>query len=113
MGWYLIPAGLSFEERHRRANVFRLTIGPHGSNFDDVVKALKPFLLRLEKGVEMMIDGEHTIVHAFAMAYTADFPQQAKNSATRCQKAKYSCRYCLIDEENRNDLDFDIVQYGR
>ena len=41
MGMYLIMANLSFRERARRANVLPLTLGPHGSNFADVVGALQ------------------------------------------------------------------------
>jgi hypothetical protein len=41
IGVYTIFAGLSFQERARRANVIPLTLGPDGSNFADV-DALKP-----------------------------------------------------------------------
>jgi hypothetical protein len=47
MGIYLIPAALSFQERARRANVFPLTLGPHGSNFADVIGAMKARLVGL------------------------------------------------------------------
>ena len=80
MGWYLIPAGLSFEERHRRANVFRLTIGPHGSNFDDVVKGrsiqremtpqdLVGALLFLASPESDFISGQTYIVHGGAVMH--------------------------------------------
>jgi hypothetical protein len=41
MGFYLIMAAFSVIDRNRRANVIPLTLGPHGSNFDDVVKCLE------------------------------------------------------------------------
>ena len=45
MGVYTIFAGLSFQERALPANVIPLTLGPHGSNFADVVDALKAGLI--------------------------------------------------------------------
>ena len=42
MGFYIIPAGLSYTDRNRRTNVFPITLGPHGSNLADVVKAIGP-----------------------------------------------------------------------
>ncbi|KAN0077707.1 hypothetical protein V8E54_006011, partial [Elaphomyces granulatus] len=38
MGFYLIMGAFTFVERNRRANILLLTLGPHGSSFDDVVK---------------------------------------------------------------------------
>jgi hypothetical protein len=59
MGFYQTPAALSFSDRNRRANVLPITLGPHSSNFDDVVGALKQFKL-LDKGVAVDINGEPT-----------------------------------------------------
>jgi hypothetical protein len=36
-GFYWIPANLPFAERNKTANVFTLTLGPHGANIDDTM----------------------------------------------------------------------------
>ena len=51
-------SGLSFQERARHANVILLTLGPHGSNFADVVDALRAGLIPLDRGIETEINGE-------------------------------------------------------
>ena len=56
-GWYIIIAALKFEDRSRRANVHPITLGPHGSNFADVAKALQPFMVALEGGINFDIRG--------------------------------------------------------
>jgi hypothetical protein len=50
MGMHLNFGPLSFQERTGRANVVPLTLGPHGSNFSDVIDALKS-LRPLDAGV--------------------------------------------------------------
>ena len=54
MGFYQIMANLPFRERARLMNVIPITLGPHGSNFADVVEALAP-LRDLDQGVTMEI----------------------------------------------------------
>ena len=72
MGTYFIFAALSFQERTHRANVVPITLGPHGSNFADVVDALKS-LRPLDAGVEVELrPGENVLLCAFTMAYIGD-----------------------------------------
>jgi hypothetical protein len=66
-----IPASMTFKERARRANVFPITIGPHGNNFFDVIGCLKS-LSHLDRGVEVQIGDEKVLLCAFTMAYTGD-----------------------------------------
>jgi hypothetical protein len=79
-GWYIIIAALKFEDRSRRANVHPITLGPHGSNFADVAKALQPFMVALEGGINLDIRGEEVLMCAFSLAYIGDMPQQNKNA---------------------------------
>jgi hypothetical protein len=58
-------SGLSFQERARHANVILLTLGPHGSNFADVVDALRAGLIPLDRGIETEINGETVRLCAF------------------------------------------------
>jgi hypothetical protein len=80
-----------------------------GAIFDDVVFALKPWLLALEEGMRITIRQTNAVVYAFPLAYTADVPQQAKNSNFRGHNALFACRYCLIPAEGRGKLDYDII----
>ena len=41
MGIYATIAALNWRERRRRANVLPLALGPHATNFADVIKVLK------------------------------------------------------------------------
>ena len=112
MGFYQIPAAMNFRERNRRTNVLPITLGPHGSNFDDVVDTMKEFQL-LDKGVLVEINGEPTNMCVFTMCYCGDMPQQQENSGFKSQRATLGCRFCFIDETTRGDLKFDVSHQGR
>ena len=113
MGMYFIFAALSFQECARRANVVPITLGPHGSNFADVVDALKS-LRPLDAGVEVELrPGESVLLCAFTMAYIGDMPQQQKNSGMKTQRANCGCRFCFIGADNRGDLGYDTFENGR
>jgi len=118
IGVYLIPAGLTSKERHRQANIFPITLSPHGSNFDDAVRALQS-LGALDMGVEVTIDGKNCLLCVPTLCYIGDMPQQDKNSGFRGPKALKPCRFCYygqkdIKSDNPSDiLDFDVITHGR
>jgi len=72
VGVYVIPAGLDGDDRHRPANIFPITLSPHGSNFNDVVGALQS-LENLDRGVTVTING---ILCVPTVYYLGDMPQQ-------------------------------------
>ncbi|KAK3402708.1 hypothetical protein B0T20DRAFT_342426, partial [Sordaria brevicollis] len=74
MGVYQSPAGLPFKIRARNANIFPITLGPHTSNFNDIVKALG-CIMPLEKGIVMQVNGRSILVSIFTICYTGDIPQ--------------------------------------
>jgi hypothetical protein len=114
MGMYVIPANLSFQERARRANVFPITLGPHGSNFPDVVDALKSLII-LDKGIEISLfdSDEKVFFCAFTLAFLGDMPQQQENAGFKTQRANLGCRFCYIDDQKRSDLTYDTEANGR
>jgi len=112
MGFYQIPAGLNFKDRARRANVLPITLGPHGSNFDDVVDAMKQ-LKRLDKGIIVEINGVRTLMCVFTLCYLGDMPQQQANSGMKTQRAARGCRLCFVHEDERGDLAYDTKALGR
>lgn len=80
IGIYFILALLCGYERNRRVNVFPLTLGPHSSNFADIVEAIK-LLAVLDRGVEVYILGiGNVLLIAFTLAFLSNMPQQQKNS---------------------------------
>ncbi|KAI1207273.1 uncharacterized protein F4807DRAFT_435103 [Annulohypoxylon truncatum] len=121
MGFYITPAGLVEEDRSRPGNILPVVIGPHGSDFGDVVKALGT-LADLDRGVTMNINGVDTLVCAFALCYIGDMPQQSENSGFKGPRAHKFCRGCYITSGKSkksnstrpdNVLDFDIIKHGR
>ena len=71
MGFYVIPARLSAQERSRRANVFPIALSPHGSNFNDVIEALVS-LRPLDKGIYTEIARENALLAVFALCFIGD-----------------------------------------
>lgn len=76
MGIYFTPACLPISQRSKRAKTYPLTLGPHGSNFRDVIKCLLP-LGQLAEGLTVQWDdGKPMRICAFALKFTGDMPQQ-------------------------------------
>jgi hypothetical protein len=113
LGIYWIPAGFSASDRQRRQNVYTLTLGPHGANFDDVIAALRPSLARLDEGLPLIVNGQPRNVMAFTIAFIGDMPQQEKNSGSLGHGANRGCRFCHVDKESRGDLNYDTLNLGR
>ncbi|KAF1808853.1 hypothetical protein P152DRAFT_462083 [Eremomyces bilateralis CBS 781.70] len=112
MGFYLLLACLVQAERNIPANVFPLTLGPHGSSFDDVVDALE-LMQRLDRGVDMDINGKTCFVCIPFLAFIGDMPQQQLNGGFLGPTANFNCRFCTIDAPRRGNLDFNVVHSGR
>ena len=75
-GVYLTASALTLLERQRTKNVFPITLGPHGSSLNDVVKALAEGFQRLEQGCKLRINGEVNMVWAPILAFTGDMKSQ-------------------------------------
>lgn len=74
IGIYFILVLLSSRERDRRANVFPLILGPYGSNFADIVEAIK-LLAVLDCSVEVYIPRIGTVLLiAFTFAFLSNMP---------------------------------------
>jgi hypothetical protein len=110
---YVQFAFLNETERRRQINVFPLSLGPFGADWEDVVRSLT-HLADLESGVEVTLDnGQKVIVAAPCLAYIGDMPQQQANSGCRSQNAEHFCRHCLVGKEDRANLYYNIVLNGR
>lgn len=119
-GFYCTPAGLSENDRTREANVFPVALGPHGSDFGDVVKALKS-MRYLDEGIAARINGQDVRMCVFTMCFTGDMPQQAENTGFKGPRAHKFCRFCFAGakgdlttgQPTDSAIDFDIVTHGR
>lgn len=112
MGCYLQIAAMPRSEHTRQINVLPVTLGPHGANMHDVMKALAP-LRALDRGIAVDINGERTMLCASIFALTGDMPQQQQNSGCLSVAANLSCRLCLVTSNNRDDLDVDVIGNAR
>jgi hypothetical protein len=112
MGIYLQHASLRSSEAERQSNIIPVTLGPHGSNFHDVITTLEPIRV-FDRGLKLLINGQVTFVCGFVMAFTSDMPQQQTNSGCLGPTANQGCRSCTADSSTRHDLDFDITQHAR
>lgn len=109
MGIYLIPAGLSSAGRAKSCNLYTITLGPHGTNFEDVIASLTQ-LNDLDKGLSVD-DGQYLL--AFCLAFLGDMPQQADNAGVRRPTAMRSCRSCLVSEDERDNMLYGIDARSR
>lgn len=74
IGIYYIPAAMNTRKRTRRTNCFALTLGPHRSNFLDIVKALR-LLIALDRSIEVRILGiSKVLLIAFTYTFISDMP---------------------------------------
>ena len=112
LGIYIIFAGLNSQEQSRRCNVFPVTLGPHGSKFEDVIGALSS-LSRLDQGLQLTINGQQKFVCAYTLAFIGDMPQQQENAGFKRSTAKLGCRFCLIPQKDQGNLRYDSVWNGR
>lgn len=111
----MILAGLLFYERTRRTNVLALTLGPHGSNIEAVVRAIGPLLRQLDDGQLLNIPrrDEPVFVCAYTVFYIGDMLQQQENSGIKSQNANRGCRSCFVSKDKRGNLQYNLVSNGR
>ena len=112
-GIYIFLANLQPTEANWQVNVFPLTLGPHGSNPKDVVKAIRPYWATLEEGLVITINREKTFVCAFNLAFRADMPQQQDNSGMLRQLANRGCRECDVSKVERSHISEKWTQPPR
>lgn len=112
MGCYLQIAAMPRREHTRQINVLPVTLGPHGANLEDVMKALMP-LKALDRGTVVDVNGVQTLLCAPIIAFTGDMPQQQDNSGCLGVVANFGCRGCKVPADKRGDLDFDVLDQTR
>ncbi|KAI2473598.1 hypothetical protein F4781DRAFT_379564 [Annulohypoxylon bovei var. microspora] len=118
MGYYITPCGLNANDRLNSGSIISLVLGPHGSDFGDVVKGLGS-LAELDRGIMLEINGVKTFVCCWTMAFIGDMPQQAENCGFKSPRAYKYCRNCYIETGQQSFADplsageFDSITHGR
>ncbi|ROW07924.1 hypothetical protein VMCG_03429 [Cytospora schulzeri] len=117
LAMYVTLANLNAHERSRPRNILPVVFGPHGSDFGDVIHALKS-MQHLDRGLIMEVNGVMTRICAWTMCFTGDMPAQAENSGFKGPRAHKFCRCCYVPKgQLATDpevlLNFDIVTHGR
>ncbi|KAF3059130.1 hypothetical protein CFAM422_011711 [Trichoderma lentiforme] len=111
-GIYLIPQYMGREVRLKRKSLLPLTLGPFAANDADIFESLF-HMCELDAGTELHVKGEKMFVCSFVGAILGDMPSQQKLSGCLSHMANKPCRYCLISSDERANLDFNIVGFGR
>ena len=112
-GIYIVPAGLSISERQKAVNAHTVTLGPHGSNFNDVIKCLHTSMGSLDRGCILQVNGQNQRVWAPILVYLGDMKQQQSSAGFLGPRAHHCCRFCDAGLDNRGDLQRDTVLHGR
>jgi hypothetical protein len=111
MGFYLLIASFNSNKRNRRANVLSLTLGPHESNFPDVVKCLVD-IKSLDAGLTLTINGVPVRVCVFVIDFIGDMVQQMSNCGLMALTFTRGCRFCILETDKFDDLDVDVHKLG-
>lgn len=98
------------------AEEFPILLGPRGSDFNEVIKALE-CLLPLDKCVFMELNGRRTLVTVFTMCYVGDLPQQDNNYDMKGPMGLKFCRFCHTGEKHQVEemdviSDVDVDKHG-
>jgi hypothetical protein len=101
--FYITPASLPYKERRKLSNMFTLTLGPHGSSFDDVLYNISEGMLSMHKGFHADVNGTKTYIRAFTVCVADDMPQAADTMGYLRFNATKGCRACYCNQEDRGD----------
>ena len=112
-GVYAMPAGLPVSERQKSFNAYTIALGPHGSEFNDVMNCLHTSLGNMDRGCILEINGHKQAAWAPILAYLGDMKQQQASGGFLGLRANYCCRFCDAGLHNRGDLQRDILLHGR
>lgn len=116
MDIYITPACLPAAERTKHENSIALILGPHRTNFYDVIANL-PQLRELEEGIDIIgDDGSPLRIYICILAFTGDTSHQQTIAGFKRPGGthKYRCCHkCDCLHQEYGDLQFDIIGHGR
>ena len=112
-GIYAVSAGLSARDRQKSINAHCITLGPHGSDFNDVFSSIRDSIVAVDRGCLLNINGHNRRVWAPIVAFLGDMKQQQASAGFLGARANVCCRFCDADLDTRTDLSRDLSKYGR
>ena len=116
MNFYVNIASFFARKRVKRFNVLFLTFESHESNFSNVVIVLQNFYsFDVDQLLKITCDEKemNIMIYAFIMTFIENMSQQNVNVEIKSQKAKIDCRFCLIFENIRENLNYNILENER
>ncbi|KAI2623408.1 hypothetical protein GGS21DRAFT_541457 [Xylaria nigripes] len=111
-GVYPLPAFYPDRIANRRSSVTPLTVGLFGMDTSDLLDELSQ-INYLAMGHDMDVDRKRIHVCSFTMCFVGDFPQQQELSGCKDHKALQPCRFCMIPKALRQDLNYNVIEFGR
>lgn len=112
-GIYVIMATLNHRERARSEAMYTMAFGPHATNFSDVMDAIAPQLKDLDWGCDITVNGQKLRLFSYPMGFLGDMPQQNEGAGIQGPTGFISCRWCLVDNKQRGNMEYDIVKHSR
>ena len=93
--------------------MFTLFLGRNGASIKCVVEAFSKPPRQLDQSVGLEVNDNPTTILAFAMTFLEDTSQQADIAGFTRHSANMGCRICFCHEDQRAEVDYDIITNGR
>ena len=112
-GVYVQIGNMPFDLRKLLKNHFIIGFVPFGASFNEFIKPFIRDIQKLEKGIEMEINGEKCLVAGGLGVVTADLPQENDLCGVKRHGANHGCRNCFVPREQLSDKNYDHFQNAR
>src|SRR5690242_11389015 len=104
---------MPFYQRKLLKNHFVIGFVPFGATFREFIRPFLRDVKKLEKGIEMKIDGEEYLITGGLGVVTADLPQGNDLCGIKRHGANHGCRNCFAPREKLSDKNYDHLQNAR
>lgn len=112
-GVYLQFGNMPFHQRKLLKNHFVIGFVPFGATFSEFIQPFLCDVKKLEKGIEMKINGEEYLITGGLGVVTADLPQGNDLCGVKRHGANHGCRNCFVTREELSDKKYDYIQNAR
>ncbi|KZZ91982.1 hypothetical protein AAP_03201 [Ascosphaera apis ARSEF 7405] len=113
VGIYIIMATLNHRERSKSEAMYTMAFGPHATNFSDIMDTLAPQLKDLDRGCDITVNGRNLRLFSYPIGFLGDMPQQNAGAGIQGPTGFVSCRWCLVDNKQRGNMEYDVVENKR
>jgi hypothetical protein len=112
-GVYVQIGNMPFDLRKLLKNHFIIGFVPFGASFNEFIKPFIRDIQKLEKGIEMEINGEKYLIAGGLGVVTADLPQGNDLCGVKRHGANHGCHNCFVPREQLSDKNYDHFQNAR